>query len=232
MDPEFWHERWTRGEIGFHQHDFNAHMQAFTDRLGMGPGDHVFVPLCGKSLDLLWLLRRGYRVTGVEINRQAVRDFFSENRIEPHISEIPAGELFQAQDLAVFRADFFATDFPGMPAIDAVYDRAALVALPPDMRKAYAERMLGLVAPGVRTLLVTLDYPQQEMRGPPFAVTLEEVGALYAEKCRLEILHSEDCLEREPRFRKKGLTRLTEHVLLLERKPDRGEPGNARMAEF
>jgi thiopurine S-methyltransferase len=232
MDPEFWHERWTRGEIGFHQHDFNAHMQAFTERLGIGPGDHVFVPLCGKSLDLLWLLRRGYRVTGVEINRRAVRDFFSENRIEAHISEIPAGELFQAQDLAVFRADIFATDFPGMPAIDAVYDRAALVALPPDMRQAYAERMLGLVAPGVRTLLVTLDYPQREMQGPPFAVTLEEVGALYGEKCRLETLHSEDCLEREPRFRKKGLTRLTEHVLLLERKPDRGEPGNARMAEF
>ena len=232
MDPEFWHERWTRGEIGFHQHDFNAHMQAFTDRLGVGPGDHVFVPLCGKSLDLLWLLRRGYRVSGVEISQRAVRDFFTENQIEYRVTEIPAGELFQAPDLAIFRADFFTTEFLGMPAIDAVYDRASLVALPPIMRKAYAERMQGLIAAGVRTLLVTLDYPQQEMSGPPFAVTLGEVETLYAKKCRLETLHSEDCLEREPRFRKKGLTRLTEHVLLLERKPDTGENGNARMAEF
>jgi len=232
MDPEFWHERWTKGEIGFHQHDFNAHMQAFTDRLGLNPGEHIFVPLCGKSLDLLWLLQRGYRVSGVEISRQAVQGFFSENRIEPRIRDIPGGELFEAGGLAIFCADFFATGFPGMPAIDAVYDRAAQVALPPRMRKAYAERMLGLVAPGVRTLLVTLDYPQSEMQGPPFAVTLEEINALYAKKCRLELLHSEDCLEREPRFRKKGLTQLTEYVLLLERKPDTGEDGNAQMAEF
>jgi len=220
MDPEFWHERWSKGEIGFHQHDFNAHMQAFIERLSLKPGQHIFVPLCGKSLDLVWLLRHGYRVSGVEINRQAVQDFFAENRIEPQIREIPGGEVFEAESLAIYRADLFATDFPGMPTIDAVYDRAALVALPPGMRKAYSERMLGLIAPGVRTLLVTLDYPQLEMRGPPFSVPLDEINVLYGETCRLELLHSEDCLEREPRFRKKGLTRLTEHVLLLERKPD------------
>jgi len=149
-----------------------------------------------------------------------VRDFFAENRIDPRIRQIPGGELFEAENLEVFRVDFFSTDFPGMQRIDAVYDRAALVALPPPMREAYTKRMLDLVEPGVRTLLVTLDYPQHEMQGPPFAVTLAEVDALYAAKCRVEKLHSEDCLEREPRFRKKGLTRLTEHVLLLERMTD------------
>jgi thiopurine S-methyltransferase len=218
MDPEFWHERWARDEIGFHQHDFNAHMQAFTDRLGLSPGDHIFVPLCGKSLDLLWLLQRGYRVSGVEISRRAIQDFLVENRIEARVAEIPGGELFQAKGLALFCADFFTCDFPGMPAIDAVYDRAALVALPPHMRKPYVERMLALVKPGIRTLLVTLEYPQHQMHGPPFAVPLGEVDALYGDTCLVERLHSEDCLEREPRFRKKGLTQLTEHVLLLERK--------------
>jgi thiopurine S-methyltransferase len=232
MDPEFWYERWARGEIGFHQHDFNAHMLAFTDRLGVSPGEHVFVPLCGKSLDLLWLLKRGYRVSGVEISRKAVQDFFFENRIEPRVTSIPGGEIFQAEGLAVYCADFFASDFPGMPDIDAVYDRAALVALPPHMRKPYALRMLGLTAAGVRTLLVTLDYPQHEMRGPPFAVTLNEINSLFGEKCLVEKLHSEDCLEREPRFRQKGLTQLTEHVLLLERQPDTGEHRDAQMAEF
>jgi len=232
MDPEFWHERWTKGEIGFHQDDFNTHMQAFTDRLGLNPGEHIFVPLCGKSLDLLWLLQRGYRVSGAEISPQAVREFFSWNHIEPRITPIPGGELFEAEGVAIYRADFFATTFPGMPRIDAVYDRASLVALPPHMRKTYAAQMLGLIEPGVRTLLVTLDYPQHEMQGPPFAVTLDEVDTLYAAKCRVEKLHSEDCLEREPRFRKKGLTRLTEHVLLLERIADCGETSDAQMAEF
>jgi len=219
MDPEFWHERWTRGEIGFHQHDFNTHMQAFTNRLELRPGAHIFVPLCGKSLDLLWLRQQGFHVSGVEISPQAVADFFSENRLAVDSSAIPGGQLYRSAGLDIYCVDFFTTDFPGMPVIDAVYDRAALVALPPDMRKVYASRLVGMLAPGVRILLVTLDYPQSEMRGPPFAVTLDEVGERFGEACLIELLHSEDCLAREPRFREKGLTRLTENVLLLERKP-------------
>lgn len=219
MDPDFWHERWARDEIGFHQHDFNAHMQAFISRLDARPGAHVFVPLCGKSLDMLWLLKQGYRVSGVEISPRAVADLFTESQMEPRVRDIAGGRLFQAAGLDIFCVDFFSAELSGMAAIDAVYDRAALVALPPDMRPAYAHRLLSLLEPGVRILLVTLDYPQQEMHGPPFAVTLDEVDALYAEFCHIECLHSEDCLAREPRFRKKGLTRLTEHVLLLEKKP-------------
>jgi thiopurine S-methyltransferase len=217
MDPEFWHERWSRGEIGFHQHDFNAHMQAFIDRLGVRRGAHVLVPLCGKSRDMLWLLQRGYRVSGVEISPQAVRDFFSENRMTPTVTDIAGGQRYQVPGLAIFRADFFHTELPGAPQVEAVYDRAALVALPAEMRKRYARRLVGLIEPGVRSLLVTLDYPQAEMRGPPFAVPLEEVDALFADHCRIERLHCEDCLAREPRFRQKGLSRLTEHVLLMER---------------
>jgi thiopurine S-methyltransferase len=219
MDPEFWHERWTRGEIGFHQHDFNGHMQAFTHRLDLHPGAHIFVPLCGKSLDLLWLWQQGYDVTGVEISSQAVEDFFSENQLVARSSAIPGGQLYQAAGLELYCVDFFTSQFPGMADIDAVYDRAALVALPPDMRQAYARRLLGMLEPGVRILLVTLDYPQHEMRGPPFAVTPGEVEDLFGGSCLIEPLYQEDCLAREPRFRKKGLTRLTEHVLLLERKP-------------
>ena len=219
MDPEFWHERWLRGEIGFHQHDFNAYMQAFTERLGLQSGAHIFVPLCGKSLDLLWLRQQGYHVSGVEISPRAVEDFFMENRLVARTIAIPGGQLYRAENLDLYCVDFFASEFPGMPTIDAVYDRAALVALPPGMRAAYAPRLVGMLRPGVRILLVTLDYPQAEMHGPPFAVTLEEVEERFEATCLIERLHSEDCLAREPRFREKGLTRLTEHVLLLERKP-------------
>ena len=185
--------------------------------LDLNPGAHVFVPLCGKSLDLLWLLRQGYHVTGVEISLRAVEDFFSENSLAARVSAIPGGQLFQTDGLDLYCVDFFTTEFPGMSAVDAVYDRAALVALPPAMRKAYAPRLVGLLRPGVRILLVTLDYPQSEMHGPPFAVTLGEVQELFSESCLIEPLHGEDCLAREPRFREKGLTRLTEYVLLLER---------------
>ena len=219
MDPKFWHERWSRGEIGFHQHDFNAYMQDFTERLELRPGAHIFVPLCGKSLDMLWLRRQGYRVTGVEISLQAVEDFFSENGLTARVSSIPGGQLFQADGLNLYCADFFTTGFNGMASIDAVYDRAALVALPPDMRKAYAPRLDGLLEPGVRIMLVTLEYPEDEMRGPPFAVPLDEINELFSETCSIEPLHVEECLDREPRFRQKGLTQLTERVLLLERKP-------------
>lgn len=217
MEPEFWHERWARDEIGFHQHDFNAHMQSFVSRLGLTPAGHVFVPLCGKSLDLLWLMRRGYRVTGVEISEKAVTDFFAENGLTPQIRSTPGGRLFRSESLDILCQDFFALQPEELPQIDAVYDRAALVALPPGMRGRYARRMSALVNPGVRTLLVTLDYPQHEMPGPPFSVPPAEVRALFGADSRIEPLHSEDCLAQEPRFRQKGLTVLTEHVLLLER---------------
>jgi thiopurine S-methyltransferase len=217
MEPDFWHERWARGEIGFHQHDFNAHMQAFVGRLSRGPGGHILVPLCGKSRDLIWLMRRGYRVTGVEISEKAVIDFFAENGLTPDTSSIAGGRLFSTASLEILCTDFFALEPGQLPRIDAVYDRAALVALPPGMRERYANRLTALVEPGVRTLLVTLDYPQHEMRGPPFSVPPAEVYALFGETCQIETLHSEDCLAQEPRFRQKGLTALSEHVLLLER---------------
>lgn len=219
MDPEFWHERWARDEIGFHQHDYNAHMQAFVDRLGVSPGQHVFVPLCGKSHDLVWLMQRGHRVTGVEISEKAVTDFFSENGLHPRISGMLNGRRFRADGLEILCIDFFKLQ-PGQVArIDAVYDRAALVAMPSGMRERYVEHLTGLLEPGVRTLLVTMDYPQHEMRGPPFSVPPAEVHRLYAGTSLIEPLHSEDCLAEEPRFRQKGLTALSEHVLLLERKP-------------
>jgi len=218
VDPEFWHERWSRGEIGFHQHDFNAHMQAFTERLGVQPGATVLVPLCGKSRDMLWLRQQGFRVSGIEISARAIEDFCAENGLGCQSRPFPGGQEYRADGIQLFCADFFAIAPDHFPRIDAVYDRAALVALPPHMRPGYVDRLLSWLSPGVRILLVTLDYPQTEMKGPPFSVPLDEIDALFAGSAAIERLHTEDCLEREPRFREKGLTRLLEHVLLLERK--------------
>ena len=219
MDADFWHERWAKGEIGFHQHDYNQHMQEFIDRLRIKPGGHILVPLCGKSRDMLWLLEQGYSVTGIEISSLAVEDFFAENDLPSHITDLPDACLYTSRRLNIYCGDFFAVDLSHTAHIDAVYDRASLIAMPPQMRKAYVERLTGLIPAGTRSLLVTLEYPQQEMDGPPFSVSADEVATLYAPGYSIEHLHSEDCLENQPHFRDKGLTRLAEHVFLLQKQP-------------
>ena len=216
MKLDFWHERWEKGEIGFHQQDFNSHMQSFIDRLELRPGAHILVPLCGKSLDMIWLAERGYLVTGIEISELAVQAFFTENSLDYEVFREGDAEVYRSGGLDILCQDIFKLQIDALSPIDAVYDRASLIALPPDMRPTYAEHLSGLIGKGVRSLLVTLDYPQHEMHGPPFSVTAGEVNALF-KNYRIEQLHSEDCLANEPRFRKKGLTRLDEHVFILQK---------------
>jgi len=217
MDPEFWHERWSRGEIGFHQHDYNSHMQTFIERLRIKPGANVLVPLCGKSRDMIWLLERGFRVTGIEISPRAVDEFFADSAIAHGITDLPGARLFRGERIDIYCGDFFEVDLGGAPRFDAVYDRASLVALPPDMRPRYVQRLTGLVPEDARSLLVTMDYPQEQMHGPPFAVPEQEVLQTFGVAWAIEKLHEADCLEQEPRFRRKGLTWLTERVFLLRR---------------
>jgi thiopurine S-methyltransferase len=219
MDPEFWHERWAHDEIGFHRHEYNAHMTAFMGRLALPPGAHVLVPLCGKSLDLEWLRDQGYAVSGIEISRKAVEAFFDENGLPFERTEVRGVSCYRHGELAVWCADFFAFDWSLLAPVDAVYDRASLVALPHGMREDYARVMLRRLPAHAPMLLITLDYPQQEMRGPPFAVDRAEVERLYGGHWRIEEIHDEDCLADEPRMRKKGLSRLHERVYLLNVPP-------------
>jgi len=218
VKAEFWHERWEKGEIGFHQHEFNRYMQTFVGRLDIREGAHILVPLCGKSLDMLWLAEKGYRVTGIEISERAVRDFFAENQLSYRVDRRLHGDAYLGETIELLCGDFFAFGKSDLARIDAVYDRASLIALPPEMRVDYVQHLTALLDPGVRSLLVTLDYPQEQMRGPPFSVTQEEVRRLFGAGYEIEMLRSEDCLAREPRFREKGLTRLEEQVSLLQKK--------------
>jgi thiopurine S-methyltransferase len=215
MDPDFWHERWARDEIGFHKHEFNAHMTSFIGRLDLARGAHVLVPLCGKSLDLLWLHRQGYAVTGIEISRKAIESFFSENDLPFERTDFRRMSCYRYERLALWCTDFFAFDWSRIDPVDGVYDRASLVALPRGMRDDYVRILLRHLPPGAPMLLITLDYPQSEMRGPPFSVKRAEVERLYRAHRRIEEIHDEDCLAEEPRMRKKGLSRLHERVYLL-----------------
>ena len=215
MQAEFWHQRWQAGEIGFHKHEYNAHMTRFIDLLGIEQGDNILVPLCGKSLDMIWLRDQKFNVTGIEISPIAVADFFSENDIEHEISEHAWGKAYRSKNLDILCADFFDIGPADLPHTDGVYDRASLIALPEAMRPDYVKHLADLIPDTSRSLLITLDYPQQEMGGPPFSISESDVNQLFADLFIIEPIYSEDCLINEPRFQAKGLSRLDERVFLL-----------------
>lgn len=215
MDKGFWLERWQRAEIGFHQSEINPYLLRHWHALQVKPGSQVFVPLCGKSLDMLWLRQQGHDVLGVELSPIAVRDFFVENGMTPtHVAGSPF-ERCEAQDIRILCGDFFDLTRADMAQVGAVYDRASLVALPLEMRAHYAHHLLHILPPGTPMLLVTFDYPQQEMAGPPFAVSPQEVRALYGDHAEVRLLAQEDVLEQNPRFKARGVTRLQENVYQL-----------------
>lgn len=214
MDPQFWLERWDNNQIGFHQDEINTHLQRFWPQLGLAPDSHVFVPLAGKTLDLLWLAAQGHRVTGVEISERAVRAFFDENDLTPQIRDTDGFRLWQAGEITLMEGDYFDLMPDELGPVDAVFDRASLIALPPAMRPGYA-RQLQRLAPTCPVLLVTLDYDQDEMDGPPFAVSAGEVERLYAASHRVSPLDVLDVLAENARFRERGLTRLEERVYRL-----------------
>ena len=215
MNPNFWHERWQHNEIGFHQQEFNAHLQGYWEQLAVPVGGLVFVPLCGKSRDLLWLRARGHQVLGVELSPIAVRDFFAENTLTPQITRQGAFVRYEADGLAVLCGDFFDLTPELLQSVAGVYDRAALIALPPELRARYVEHSAAVLPAAAGTLLVTMEYPQNEMNGPPFAVHEEEVRRLYARHYTVTCLFSKDILAENPRFQERGLSALAEKVYRL-----------------
>jgi len=215
MKPNFWHERWQRNEIGFHQQEINAHLQDYWAQLAVPAGGQVFVPLCGKSRDLLWLRARGHAVLGVEISPIAVRNFFAENELTPQVTRQGAFERYESDGLAVLCGDFFDLTPELLQGVTGVYDRASLIALPPELRERYAEHSSIILPAATATLLVTMEYLQDEMSGPPFAVREDEVCRLYDNRYTVTCLFSKDILAENSRFRERGLQALTEKVYRL-----------------
>jgi thiopurine S-methyltransferase len=216
MEPDFWHQRWQQNQIGFHQGEVNPHLIKYWGRLGVAAPARILVPLCGKSLDLLWLVQQGYQVEGVELSELAVQAFFDEQGLTPSISTQGDLQVWESGNLRLWCGDFFKLRSAQLGPIDAVYDRAALIALPAPMRQAYAIHMQALVG-SVPHLLITLEYPQTGMDGPPFSVEQTEVEHLFAERytgTRPQVC--EDALTASPNLQQRGLDRLNECVYLLQ----------------
>lgn len=215
MDAEFWQNRWRDKLIPFHKQRTNHYLEKYFDTLGLGDGDDVLVPLCGKSVDMRWLRERGCTVTGVELSDIAVRDFFSEQGIAASRSEAGAFQILEGEGIKLLCGDLFALDATYTANISAVYDRAALIALPREMRIRYVDHLESLLAPEVPMLLLTFEYPAHEIDGPPFSVNEAQVRELYAGRREVTRLESIDRLEDESRLAERGVTQLEEHAFLL-----------------
>ncbi|WP_428610204.1 thiopurine S-methyltransferase [Sedimenticola sp.] len=219
MDKQFWHDRWAQNQIGFHQQEVNSYLQQYWPRLQLAHGSSVFVPLCGKSRDMLWLLEQGYKVLGVEISPIAVADFFKENQLQPEVTVANGLERWSCDELVIFCGDLFSLTADDVANCRAIYDRAALIAMPPAMRPIYVETLQTLFPAPLPTLLVTMTYPQQEMDGPPFSVQEAEVQRHYADRYRIKTILNRDILADNPRFQNRGVTAMSEQVYLLQPQP-------------
>jgi len=179
------------------------------------PAGRVFVPLCGKTRDLAWLADRGHAVVGVEISEQGVQGFFADHGWEPEVDELGAFRRYRSGPVTVLCGDFFDLTAEALGPVAAVFDRAALIALPGDMRRRYAAHLKRLLPNRSPILLITLEYPPDQMAGPPFAVTEQEIATLFGSDWRIRRLRDSNVLDENPRFREKGLTALREKALLL-----------------
>ena len=216
MDPVFWLERWQRGETGWHRDEFNSHLLEYWPQLGVPVGTRVFVPLCGKTLDLLWLAGRGERVLGVELSQLAVEGFFADQGLRPTVTEAFGFVRYRIDEIEIWCGDFFDLTPALLGDIGAVYDRAALIALPPAQRARYAVHLDHLVTTRVPRLLITLEYDQARRPGPPFCVTESEVEQLFGDHHQLSELTRIDVLADSPGFQQCGVTELVERVYRLD----------------
>jgi thiopurine S-methyltransferase len=180
MDANFWRQKWEQNEIAFHEPEANPALVQHWGAMGLQPGSRVFVPLCGKTLDIHWLLAQGYRVAGAELTELAVQQLFAELGVpEPRITDRGKVRHYSAEGIDIFVGDIFDLTREELGAVDAVYDRAALVALPEEMRARYAAHLMELTERAPQ-LLICYVYDQSAMAGPPFAISDAEVARHYA----------------------------------------------------
>lgn len=215
MEPDFWQQRWRENLIGFHQEETNRYLHLYWSRLNAPAGSRIFVPLCGKSLDMRWLTHEGYTVLGVEISPLAVESFFQENALKPVVREAGPFSVYSTQGIEIYCGDFFNLQPEHLSGVTGVFDRASLIALPPAMRERYALHLQHILPADVAILLVTLEYPQDEMDGPPFSVHEGDVREYYARRFTIEVLSDTNILAKEPRFAERGLSSLHEKAYLM-----------------
>lgn len=181
MEHDFWHDKWEANNIAFHEGNANPLLVEHFEQLTLAAGDRIFVPLCGKTVDIAWLLSHGCVVSGIELSELAVKQLFGDLGIEPSVTNEGSLKRYSAPGIDIFAGDIFELTKETLGHVNAVYDRAALVALPEPMRFQYSQH-LSDICDGATQLLITFDYDQNHMNGPPFSISTEEVQQHYANR--------------------------------------------------
>ncbi len=217
MEHEFWHERWENNQIGFHikqPHPYLIQHVAQLVKHSDSDAPSVFVPLCGKSPDLIWLAAQGFRVLGIELSEIAIRDFFSENGLSPKKVKQGKFTVWQHDSITLLQGDFFDLSTDDLMGCHAIYDRAALIALPPEMQVQYIDHLEAMLPKPCSGLLICLDYPQEQKAGPPFSIASAQVYTLFTGQAALK-LQRKDVLDAHAHFRDKGMQRLHEEAYAI-----------------
>ena len=187
MEHDFWHDRWESNRIGFHEDQPNPLLVTHFPELSVPDGGRLFVPLCGKTLDIHWLLSRGYRVAGAELSEVAIQQLFEDLGVEPKISDLGDLKRYSADSIDIFVGDIFKLTPGLLGPVDAIFDRAALVALPVKMRADYAPHLVEITG-NAPQLLITFEYDQSRLDGPPFSIPADEVSRHYAHRYKISSL--------------------------------------------
>ena len=189
MQTEFWQQLWAKNEIAFHESQPNELLVKYFKRLDLHAGNRVFLPLCGKTLDIAWLLSQKIHVLGAELSKTAVQQLFSELGLEPTTTNCGTFTRYTAQNIDIFVGDIFDLSAKDLGAVDAIYDRAALVALPEPTRSQYTQHLMEVTKSAIQ-LLITFDYDQSKMDGPPFSIDVNKVQQYYSNAYNVTPLES------------------------------------------
>jgi thiopurine S-methyltransferase len=218
MEPSDWVARWAENRIGFHKPTVQPWLVEHLHQLAPNGNECVLVPLCGKSVDMEWLERHGHSVIGVDVAEQGLRAFLTEQRRPFAEHDSPPFHVFASGRIELWHGDFFELDPAKHGTFPAIFDRAALIAIERGKRPAYARRLIDLLAPRGKLLLIGLEYDEKKMEGPPFTVARAEIEKLFGSACWIETLGAKSVIDEEPRFRERGLDALTEYALLLTKR--------------
>jgi len=212
-----WLARWQNNKIGWHANAVNRSLIDYFELLELAPGASVFVPLCGKSIDMIYLSEIGYSVIGVELSSVGVEQFFADNNLQYSVSEVGDFMLYQADRIKVYCGDYFKLTAKHLSGVSAAYDRASLIALDLELREKYAQHLAVIIPLDARILLLTLIYPQHQMSGPPFSVSNSEVESLFSSAFNYRQLHCFNDIDNEPKFLRAGVDYVENAAYLLQK---------------
>ena len=212
-----WLEFWENNEINWHSDVVTQELEEYLGLLKLEPGDKVFFPLCGKSLDMIYILNQGFSIIGVELSDIGIKQFFHENRLDFTITSVGGFDLYSTNNIEIYCGDFFSLPSKHLCDVKAVFDRKSLIALDLNLRQKYVKHLNDIISLGVRILLITLFYPQHQMSGPPFSVDKSEVESLFSMAFNYQELKSFQDIEDGSKLERSGVDYIKNAAYCLQK---------------